>query len=140
VVGLHAGLWYNWADWPEYNRVVFGGGSRGHDRFMSFPVVVGEPGHPVMKGVPARFEIEDELYWFDRDPAGTAIEVLATSASPAKGREYPQVFVVRHPRARVVGITLGHDGRAHTHPAFVQLLRNAVLWAGGQEPRVIAAQ
>jgi putative membrane-bound dehydrogenase-like protein len=140
VVGLHAGLWYNWADWPEYNRVVFGGGSRGHDRFMSFPVVVGEPGHPVMKGVPARFEIEDELYWFERDPAGTAIEVLATSASPAKGREYPQVFVVRHPRARVVGITLGHDGRAHTHPAFVQLLRNAVLWAGGQEPRVIAAQ
>jgi putative membrane-bound dehydrogenase-like protein len=127
-IGLHPGLWYNWKDWPEYNRVLVGGGSRGHDRLGEFEVVVTEPTHALMRNVPAKFTIKDELYWFEPDQQGTPIKVLATAHSKQKDQAYPQVFIVQHAKARVVGLTLGHDGDAHNHPAYIQLLRNAVLW------------
>jgi type 1 glutamine amidotransferase len=131
LVIVHAGLWYNWNDWPEYNRQLAGGGSRGHDRLGSFQVDVTAPGHPLMAGVPASFEIVDELYYFEPDAKGPPIEVLATAHSKAKDKTFPSVFVVKHPKARVVAITLGHDGRAHEHPAYQTLLRNAIQWAAG---------
>jgi putative membrane-bound dehydrogenase-like protein len=137
-IGLHPGLWYNWRDWPEYNRTLVGGGSRGHDRLGQFEVVVTEPSHGLMRSVPAKFTIKDELYWFEPDAQGTPIKVLATAHSPSKNKDFPQVFVVQHAKARVVGITLGHDGDAHTLPAYIQLLRNAVLWTAGKEPKTAA--
>ncbi len=132
LIGLHPGLWYNWKDWPEYNRVLVGGGARGHDKLGEFEVVASDPAHPVMAGVPAKFTIKDELYWFEPDTTGTPIKVLATAHSPSKNKDFPQVFVVQHPKARVVGLTLGHDGDAHNLPAYIQLLRNAVLWTTGK--------
>jgi uncharacterized protein len=132
LIGLHPGLWYNWPDWPEYNRDLVAGGSRGHDRLEEFAVDSTVPEHPLMQGVPAKFNITDELYWFEIDPAGPAVTVLATAYSKQKQRSYPQVFTVAQPAGRVVGITLGHDGDAHQHPAYIQLLRNAVLWAGNR--------
>jgi type 1 glutamine amidotransferase len=88
--------------------------------------------HPITKGVTATFEITDELYNHIPDPAATPIEVLATAASPKSGKEFPQVFVVKHPKARIVGLTLGHDARAHDLPDYQTLLKNAVIWAGGK--------
>jgi type 1 glutamine amidotransferase len=85
--------------------------------------------------VPASFKIKDELYWFEPDTQGTPIKVLATAHSAQKNKPYPQVFTVEHPQARVVGLTLGHDGDAHNHPAYIQLLRNAVMWTAGKETK-----
>ena len=135
IVGLHPGLWYNWNDWPEYNRNVVGGGSRGHDRLGEFEVVVTEPKHPLLRGVPAKFTLKDELYYFEPDTKGAAIKVLATAHSKAKNKDFPQVFTVEQAKGRVVGITLGHDGDAHQHAAYIQLLRNAVIWAAGKETK-----
>jgi type 1 glutamine amidotransferase len=88
-----------------------------------------------MKGVPASFSVEDELYWFNAEtgsiPAGTsAIDVLAeTSPSVRYKQPHPAVWVTRHPTARIVGITIGHDERTHGLDAFKTLLTNAVRWA-----------
>ncbi|MFO1512892.1 MAG: PVC-type heme-binding CxxCH protein [Verrucomicrobiota bacterium] len=134
-IGLHPGLWYNWKDWADYNRVLVGGGARGHDRLGEFEVVVTEPTHALMKNVPAKFNIKDELYWFEPDPQGTPIKILATAHSPSKDKDFPQVFTVAYPKAHIVGITLGHDGDAHNLPAYIQLLRNAVFWTAGKETK-----
>ncbi|MBM3830909.1 MAG: ThuA domain-containing protein, partial [Verrucomicrobia bacterium] len=128
VVLLHAGVWYNFGDWPEYNRELAGGGSRGHDRLGEYEVKATDGTHPIMKGVPASFRITDELYYFVPDAAGTPIEILATATSTAKPGTYPQVFVVKHAKARITGLTLGHDGRAHDLPEFKQLLVNSIEW------------
>jgi len=135
LIGLHPGLWYNWNDWPEYNRTLIGGGARGHNTYGAFTVTVREPNHPLMRGVPATFTLKDELYWFEPNPQGTPIKVLATAHSSTKNRDFPQVFTVETPKARIVGITLGHDGDAHHNPAYIQLLRNAVLWSAGKQSR-----
>ncbi|MBI3414771.1 MAG: ThuA domain-containing protein [Verrucomicrobia bacterium] len=132
LVLLHPGLWYNWPDWADYNRLLAGGGSRGHDKFGEFEVTITEPNHLLMKGVPAKFLISDELYYFEPDPAGTPIKVLATASSKAKNKTYPQVFIVEHPRTRIVGLTLGHDGQAHNLAAYQQLLKNALSWVSGK--------
>lgn len=133
LIGLHPGLWYNWADWPEYNRQLIGGGSRGHDKYGECEVVVTEPAHALMRGLPAKFTLKDELYWFEPDPQGTPIKVLATAHSKSKNKDYPQVFIVEQAKGRVVGLTLGHDAAAHEHEAYIRLLRNAVPWVAGKE-------
>ncbi len=128
LVLLHPGLWYNFAGWPEYNATYAGGGSKGHDRLGEFEVKVIKPDHPLLKGVPASFKITDELYYYTADPAGSPIEVLATATSTLKPGTYPQVFTVKHPKSKIVGLTLGHDARAHDLPEYKTLLLNAVKW------------
>jgi putative heme-binding domain-containing protein len=138
IVMLHPGTWYAFQRWPELNARLVGGGSRGHDKLGPYTVHVRRPEHPVMRGVPASFEVIDELYYMNAEPekipAGTApIEVLAESSPSQKfQRAHPVAWVTRHERARVVGITLGHDERVHDHPAFRTLLTNAVRWVGGK--------
>jgi putative membrane-bound dehydrogenase-like protein len=127
----HAGNWLNWKDWPEYNRELVGGITRGHDKYGEFEVIVVDTSHPVMQGVPAQFKIKDELYNFIPDPAGSARHVLATAKSPVSGKEYPVVWVVKHDKARILCNTLGHDGQAHELPAYQTMLQNSVRWLAG---------
>jgi type 1 glutamine amidotransferase len=140
LVMLHPGTWYGFAEWPELNAVIVGGGARGHDRLGKFSVKVVKPEHPMMRGVPASFEVEDELYYVNAEPekvpAGTAeIDVLAeTSPSIKFKKPHPAVWTTRHPTARIVGIALGHDERVHDHQAFKTLLVNAVKWAARSKP------
>jgi putative heme-binding domain-containing protein len=124
----HPALWYNWNDWPEYNRVLVGGGARGHEKYGEFEVTVTESGHPIMQGVPKTFRISDELYQFADDPNGTPIQVLATGKSLVTGKVYPVVWITKHPKTKIVCITLGHDAAAHDLPAYKTILQNAVDW------------
>lgn len=134
IVMLHPGTWYGYQAWPELNAKIVGGGARGHDKIHPFEVKK-KKDHPVMKGVPDSFTVEDELYYMnaepDKIPEGTAaIEVLAeTSPSDKFQQPHPSVWVTQHPSARIVGITIGHDQRTHDHPAFKTLLENAVKWS-----------
>lgn len=136
LVMLHPGTWYGYAEWPELNAKIVGGGARGHDKLGKYSVIAVKKEHPIMKGVPASFEVEDELYYINPEPEkippGTAeMEVLAeTSPSVRFKKPHPAVWITKHERARVVGITLGHDERVHGHEAFKTLLTNAVTWAG----------
>ena len=132
IVALHPGTWYAWNNFPQWNKEILGGGTRGHDALGPFTVTVTNPAHPITKGVPITFEVTDELYNYQADPTATPIDVLATATSPKTGKVFPQVFVVKHPKAKIIGLTLGHDARAHDLPAFQTLLKNAVAWAAGK--------
>jgi putative heme-binding domain-containing protein len=128
---VHASTWYNWKDWPEYNKTLVGGGSRGHEKLQEFEVLPVEGAHPVMAGVPS-FKVKDELYRFEKDEAGAEIQVLAKGKSLETGKEYPVVWVVKHAKGKIVAITLGHDGDAHNHAAYKTLLKNAAAWVQGK--------
>lgn len=127
IVLAHPALWYNWNDWPEYNKTMVSGGSRGHNDYGNFNVdLTGK--HPVTKGMPANFSLDDELYYYKEDPAGPGIEILA-QASNAETDPFPSIFIVKNPKARIVGIALGHDAASHELEAYQTLIRNAVKWA-----------
>jgi type 1 glutamine amidotransferase len=134
LIMLHPGTWYGFAEWPELNAKIVGGGARGHDKLGPFTVSVMAKDHPVMKGVPASFDVTDELYYVnaepDKIPEGTApIEVLAqTSPSQKFGKPHPSVWVTKNDKTRIVGIALGHDERVHDLGAYKTILTNAVKW------------
>lgn len=125
---VHPALWYNWKDWPEYNRVLIGGGSKSHDKYGEFEVTVTDTSHPIMAGVPTTFKITDELYHHQKEDQGSSIQVLATGTSPTTGKTFPVAWITQHPKARIVCLTLGHDGKAHEHPAFKTILQNSLTW------------
>lgn len=124
---VHAATWYNWEDWPEYHRDLIGGGTRSHPPYGEFEVVVTDPEHPVMASVPEQFNINDELYRFEKEEDATDIHVLAKGIE-STGDEYPVAWIVEYGDGRVVNITLGHDGEAHQHEAFRAMLQNSVEW------------
>lgn len=138
IVMLHPGTWYGFAGWPELNAQIVGGGARGHDKIHPFDVKALKADHPVMKDVPASFTVEDELYYVNAEgtPEGTAaIEVLAeTSNSDKYQKPHPSVWITKHPKAKIVGLALGHDARTHDLKPYQQLLINAAKWASGQHP------
>ncbi|MBO0951430.1 ThuA domain-containing protein [Fibrella forsythiae] len=128
MIIAHAAMWYNWKDWPAYNQNIVSGGSRGHDRYGSFEVTVNETGHPVMKGVEPKFTLKDERYYFIPDPTGPGVEVLASSSVATSDKIFPSVFVVKHPKARIVGLALGHDAESHNIANYQAMLLNSVKW------------
>lgn len=132
VLLVHPALWYNWADWPEYNAVLAGGGSKSHPKYQEFGVKVTNQSHPIMAGLPSTFRFKDELYQYKPDPNGTPIEVLALGTLDSGGESYPSVFVVKLPNTRIAGIAPGHDGATHQQAEWQTLIRNAVRWAAGR--------
>jgi len=132
LVLAHPALWYNWADWPEYNQKLVGGGSKGHNKYGPFDVTVTNKNSPIMKGVPATFALDDELYYYKTDPAGTPIEVLATAKATTGPEVFPSIFTVKYPKGRIVGIALGHDAASHSIAPYQTILRNSVKWAAGK--------
>ena len=131
IIALHPGTWYEWKNFPQWNKEIVGGGTRGHDPLGNFTIKITQANHPVTKGVTTTFDIVDELYNHTPDPTAT-IEVLAEATSLKTGKTFPQVWIVKHPKARIIGITLGHDARAHDLPEYQTLLKNAVKWAAGK--------
>ncbi|CAG4990935.1 hypothetical protein DYBT9275_00643 [Dyadobacter sp. CECT 9275] len=132
LVLAHPAIWYNWKDWPEYNQKLVGGGSRGHNKYGPFDVTITNPKHPVTKGIPSTFHLDDELYYFIPDKTGTPVEVLATAKAADSDKVFPSLFVVKYPKGRIVGIALGHDAASHTLESYQTILRNAVKWAAGR--------
>ncbi len=130
LVLVHPALWYNWADWADYNRLLVGGGARSHEAYGAFAVQLAAKDHPILEGVPASFTLEDELYRMEPDTSAGPSEVLATGKSLTSGAEYPVLWTRTRGPGRIVGLSLGHDGKAHEHPAYRRLLANAVRWAG----------
>ncbi|MEA3210416.1 MAG: hypothetical protein QOE70_3473 [Chthoniobacter sp.] len=132
LIPMHPGTWYAWKNFPAWNKEIIGGGTNGHDKFGEFEVEIVNDKHPVTAGLPKKFKITDELYNFIPDPAGTPIEVLAQATSPITGKTFPQVWIVKHPKARIICNTLGHDGKAHELPEYQTLLKNSFQWAAGK--------
>jgi hypothetical protein len=130
IVLLHAATWYNWPLETKYNDEFVCGGARGHGH-SDFTFTVTKPEHPVMKGVPATFVINDESYNVELiRPEGAEVLGTIPRQTPKEGLSniLPSVWTVKYPGTKVVCIALGHDAKSHDHPAYKQLLLNSLMW------------
>lgn len=143
-VGLHhATLLGEFDGYPMWNWFSnFMGGIRWKDYIATFAtaeVHVEDPTHPVMRGLPRSFIIEnEEWYTYDRSPRPN-VTVLAsvdensyTPDSPKKMGDHPVVWTNPHVKARNVYIFMGHHPELFKNPSYTMLLRNAILWAAGR--------
>ena len=134
IVLLHAATWYNWPLETKYNDEFVCGGSRGHGH-SDFTFTVTKAAHPIMKGVPATFVVNDESYNIELTrPEGAEVLGTIPRQDPKEGLSniLPSVWTVRYPGTRVVCIALGHDEKSHDHPAYRQLLLNSLLWVANK--------
>jgi type 1 glutamine amidotransferase len=126
--------------WPWFSN--FMGGIRFKTyipTFVNGTVTVETPEHPIMKGIPAHFSIEnEEWYTYDKSPRSN-VRVLASvdedSYSPAsaiKMGDHPVVWTNEHVKARNVYIFMGHHGELFENRAFTMLFHNSILWAAKQ--------
>ncbi|MFB2118189.1 ThuA domain-containing protein [Parapedobacter sp. 2B3] len=96
--------------------------------------------HPVMRGVPIRFDIPDEeWYTFDRSPRPN-VKVLAAvdeaSYDPPSDNtmgDHPVVWTNEHMKARNVYFLMGHHGGLFRSAAFMRMFENALLWTSSHD-------
>jgi uncharacterized protein len=145
--------------WPEYNEMIgigwrdnkFGervsldesgklvrtpkgeGPGAGHGPQHAFEVVIRQPEHPIVAGLPtAWMHASDELYHGQRGPA-TGMEILATAWSDkAKGgtaSHEPMIWVINRGKGRVVTNVMGHSVGAMKCVGFQTTLNRGAEWA-----------
>ena len=138
----HATLLGEFDGYPMWNWFsTFMGGIRWKDYIATFAtakVHVEDATHPVVKGLPSAFTIEnEEWYTYDRSPRPN-VTVLASvdeksymPGSPKKMGDHPVVWTNPHVKARNVYIFMGHHPELLENPAYTTLVHNAILWAAG---------
>ncbi len=102
-------------------------------------VIVEDPNHPVMQGVPSKFIVtEDEWYTFDKNPRPN-VHVLANvdestyqPSSDIKMGDHPVVWVNEHVKARNVYFLMGHHENLLKNYVFKIMVTNAIIWASGK--------
>lgn len=137
-------------DWKWYGDELLGAQFIGHTlwpHITQASVRIEAADHPVMAGLPAVWNREDEWYSFDRSVRGRpGFRVLATldeasykrggpgSAKLAMGKDHPIVWSRCLAKGRVLYSALGHTGASYSEPNFRKLVTNAVTWAMRREP------
>ena len=122
--------------------------------FATGTVRVEDSAHPVVKGLPAAFTIEnDEWYTYDRSPRPD-VHVVANvdensyePARTAKMGDHPVIWTNPHYKGRNVYFQFGHKADLFQNSAFKTLFLNAIRWArsdsrvvGSYRGRSIAAR
>jgi uncharacterized protein len=143
-VGMHhatlLGEFDGYPIWPWFSDFM------GGIRFKSYiakrasgTVIVEDTAHPCFAGLPASFVIdEEEWYTYDKDPRPN-VHVLArvdessyTPPSDIKMGDHPVIWTNEKMKARNVYFQMGHHPSLFGNPNYKKMLRNAILWAAGQ--------
>jgi len=126
LVVLHAAS-NGFVRWPEWGRLIGG-------RFVRHPPLrsasVSVTGDIATRGVPGRFDVDDELYVFDRDPRHGGARVVARLATHDRR---PLAWRRREGRGRVFHDALGHPSSAWLDgDPRLALVRAGLRWVTGR--------
>lgn len=121
VVGLH-GATASFKENHEYIALI-GGKFIGHPPLQRLHIRVVDSEHPITAGI-AEFDIVDELYLVDCDPA--TFRVLLDCEH--EGKRVPVAWVRPFGKGRVFYLSLGHGPETHTHPIYQELVYRGIMW------------
>ncbi len=126
-IPLHCASWC-FRNSPEVVEMI--GGQFSTHQYDSFKAVITEPGHPVMQGIPA-FTTKDETYVHDK----LSKEIKVLSVRMEGDRKEPYTWVRDYGKGRVFYTAYGHDENTFLNQGFLDLVKNGILWAVGDEAR-----
>jgi type 1 glutamine amidotransferase len=127
-----AGPYLRWKDGKIVRQEIPGPTGK-HGPMQPFQLVLREPEHPIVKGLPPVFaHVPDELYGWLRGP-GKNLSVLATAFAPAdKGgadEHEPILFTIEYGKGRVFQNALGHTPTELKSLAFIVTFQRGCEWA-----------
>ena len=109
---------------------LMGAFSMRHDSQRPMTIETVAADHPIMRGVPAKWEtIPEELYELERVWPG--MTPLAQSYSVESKKTYPVMWTNTHGRARVFVTSLGHNTAMIANPLYLDIVGRALLWTVG---------
>ncbi|WP_373516100.1 PVC-type heme-binding CxxCH protein, partial [Persicitalea sp.] len=125
LVPLHSasGCFLN-SEW--YIKAI--GGQFASHKTGDFPAVIAKPNHPVMKGIKP-FTTWDETYVLKNiNPDMTVL-----TEREEDGKNIPYTWVRNEGKGRVFYTAYGHEDRTWSNIGFLDLIRNGVMWALGDQ-------
>ena len=136
--GLHATTNAGGEEWMEYTRMV-GGQFDSHpwNSQGTWPVVVEDPGHPIVQGFSrTEFTLSDEIYMFkhyDRSQLRVLVSLAAdeTSLLGRPDNDHPIVWVKKYGEGRVFYSSLGHNDPMLFISEILQHYLNGIQFALG---------
>ena len=109
---------------------LMGAFSLRHDSQRPMTVETVAPTHPIMRGVPQKWEtIPEELYVLER--VWPTMTPLAQSFSVESKQTYPVMWTNTHGKAKVFVTSLGHNTEMIANPLYLDIVTRAVLWTTG---------
>ncbi len=128
--------------WQWYEDFFGGVVYSPHPAFQKATVVVEDRTHPAMRSLPAKFEISDEWYEFDKSPRPN-VHVLASVEEGTYKQTRPMgdhpIIWCNEKYGRMIYIGIGHSPADWEDQNYANLVRDAILWAasksGGSIPR-----
>jgi type 1 glutamine amidotransferase len=140
-VGIHSATDTEY-DWPWYTKLV-AGHFASHPEIQPATINVNDRTHESTSHLPEKWSRTDEWYNF-RDPpaekAGGTLRILARlDESTYKGgsmpADHPVVWCQEFDGGRSWYTALGHTKESYAEPAFLDMIRKAILWAGKIEKK-----
>jgi type 1 glutamine amidotransferase len=138
-VGIHAAgltgtefLASNTKYWQWFENLMGNVVYSPHPAFQKGTVIIEDRKHPVTKNLPAKMEIEDEWYEYNKSPRFD-VHVLATADESTYKQnkpmgDHPIIWTNEHFR-RMIYIGIGHSPVLLSNPDYAILVRDAILWA-----------
>ncbi|MET0252075.1 MAG: ThuA domain-containing protein [Novosphingobium sp.] len=129
--------------WDWYADRLLGARFKGHPmnpQFQDARIVVSDPAHPIAKGLPREWTMNDEWYSFRSDPAAVGAHVILSldeSTYKPDGLMGIDLRMGQHPiawtncigKSRVFYSAIGHRPETYSQPQHVALLESAITWA-----------
>jgi len=165
VVALHHAI-AGWPTWPEYGRLLGGRFlyrpdgvvlDSGYRHEITHEVAFTDPAHPIAVGLPARFQLTDELYLFEvfeaevqpllrsghvfsRDGFYSAAEAVAGRMFSNVGWDHPPGpnlvgWTKRARNSPLVYLQPGDGPATYDDPNYRRLVENAIRWAAAEGGR-----
>lgn len=173
VVALHHALagWPAWSGFAEllggrflYRPAIVGGEPRqdsGYRHKVRYTAEAVAPGHPILQGIPQRFELTDELYlaeMFENDVVPLlradyrfVRENFYSATAAIEGRmfsnedwEHPPGsdligWVKKARRSPLVYLQPGDDDTTYNDPIYRRIVENAIRWVASPEAHAWAS-
>ncbi len=138
-VGIHAASDTEY-DWPWYGETLLGTWFNNHPNFPNVrnaDVIIEQPDHPATRGLPAKWNRDDEWYNFKSNPRDNpSITVLASldessyDAGDGAMGDHPIIWCREINKGRMLYSGLGHTSGAFSDTSYQIHLIGAVHWAG----------
>ncbi len=130
-VGIHAAADTE-HDWPWYGKLV-GAYFKTHPAIQQANVIVEAPTHPAIKHLPKPWYRTDEWYDYATNPRKSVKVLARLDAKSYKGSDmdddHPIVWCQEFDGGRSFYTGLGHTTESYTEKEFVEMIRQAILWA-----------
>lgn len=134
---IHSATWTRPKADPEVAALTGVGGFTRY-RHGVVRVELAAPDHPLCRGLPKSFVLNDEPYWPPTPTLDASkVTVLAVSREQDEdGTDKPQPLFWAHAagRGRVFGCVPGHYSRTFDDPLFRLWLLRGIAWAAGEDP------